>query len=58
MGSHSPNPCRSRSTVNVNIKSSSPERKHELIHLQSGKIFLTMMQNPEVIWAKIDTLNN
>ena len=51
-------PVVQESTVNVNIKSSSTERKRELIHLKRGKIFLTMMQNPEVIWAKIDTLNN
>lgn len=41
-------PVFQESTINIKIKSSSPDRKHELIHLQAGKLLLTMVQNPKV----------
>lgn len=50
-------PVFQESTINIKIKSSSPDRKHELIHLQAGKVFLTMVQNPKVTRSKTDIFN-
>lgn len=46
--------------TNVKIKSLNTKTKYELIHLQPGKTFITVMlkkNKTEVIWAKINTFN-